>query len=267
MLLNDREIKALIDNGTLRNADPNRVGPVSYDLTTSYFALRQDEYHHEWDLNPGDSVFVATAETVQLPSDICARVLLKNSRIRQGLSLDAPLYFPGHGTRVFFRVTNVSGNRISLNTGNGIAQITFERLDGPVEHPYGGAFTDEMDFSGMGSYTDIYAAETHELQKKAEELRGIERRMYGNVMAIMAIFAAIFTLVNVNMGAASAGLASVVIMNLATVGSFAILVALIAHIMQTGKKGTARLPLVIGVVCFLAVLAIGCLLSLGAVWL
>ena len=42
--------------------------------------------------------------------------------------------------------------------------------------------------------------------------------------------------------------------------------SLVAHIVQTGKKGTARLPFIIDVVCFLAVLAIGCLLSLGAVW-
>ena len=41
---------------------------------------------------------------------------------------------------------------------------------------------------------------------------------------------------------------------------------LVAHIVQTGKKDTVRLPLIIGVFCFLAVLAIGCLLSLGAVW-
>ena len=42
--------------------------------------------------------------------------------------------------------------------------------------------------------------------------------------------------------------------------------SLVTHIVRTGKKGTARLPLIIDVVCFLAVLAIGCLLSLGAVW-
>lgn len=41
--------------------------------------------------------------------------------------------------------------------------------------------------------------------------------------------------------------------------------SLVAHIVQTGKKGTVRLPLIIDVVCFLAVLTIGCLLSLGAV--
>ena len=49
----------------------------------------------------------STSELIHLPSTLVARVMLRNSRIRQGLSLDAPLYFPGHSTRVFFRVTNI----------------------------------------------------------------------------------------------------------------------------------------------------------------
>ena len=75
--------------------------------------------------------------------------LLRNSRIRQGLSLDAPLYFPGHGTRLFYRVTNVSGNTISLDKSKGIAQVAFQRVDGTVAHPYHETFSDELDFNGI----------------------------------------------------------------------------------------------------------------------
>lgn len=93
-------------------------------------------------------------ECIQLPNDLTASILLRNSRIREGLSLDAPLYFPGHGTRLFYRVTNVSGNTISLDRSKGIAQVAFERVDGPVAHPYAGAFSDELNFNGRKVLAD-----------------------------------------------------------------------------------------------------------------
>lgn len=82
---------------------------MSYDLTTDYFYVGGGRASSA-KLMPGDSAFVVAKEIVALPDDLAARALLRNSRIRQGLSLDAPLYFPGHKTAVFFRVTNVSGD-------------------------------------------------------------------------------------------------------------------------------------------------------------
>ena len=37
MLLSDARIKGLIESGVIEDADPDRVGPVSYDLTTYRF--------------------------------------------------------------------------------------------------------------------------------------------------------------------------------------------------------------------------------------
>lgn len=79
-------------------------------------------------------------------------MILRNSRIRQGLHLDAPLYLPGHETIVYYRVTNFSGRAITLKEGDGIAAITFEELPEPVDSPYSGGFQKEMKFSGMGKY-------------------------------------------------------------------------------------------------------------------
>lgn len=251
MLLSDSAIRELIASEVLRDADDSRVGPVSYDLRNAYFAGREGQKCDSWELAPGDSVFVASRETVCLPNDLAARVLLKNSRIRQGLSLDAPLYFPGHNTRLFYRVTNVSGDVIALHVGAGLAQLVFERVEQPVLAPYKGSFSDEMDFSGMGTYTDVYGAEMHAVEKKVDEVKDIERRMYANVMAIMAVFAAIFTLVNVNMAVASAGLESVLAMNLATVGSFSVLVGLIVRISKQEKSHSFRALLAVGAACFI----------------
>lgn len=91
----------------------------------------------------------STSELIRLPSALAARVMLHNSHIRQGLSLDAPLYFPGHSTRVFFRVTNVGQDTIVLDCACGIAQLVFERVEGEVEHSYNGAFADEFDYRGV----------------------------------------------------------------------------------------------------------------------
>ena len=137
-------------------------------------------------------------EGVQLPHTIAARVLLKNSRIREGLTLDAPLYFPGHRTVVYYRVTNVSADTITLCSTRPIAQIAFERVEKPVDNAYKGTFQDEMEFRGMGRYEDVYREEIKQVESTADEIKSVERRMYGNVMAIMAILAGIFTLVSVN---------------------------------------------------------------------
>ena len=77
--------------------------------------------------------------------------------------------------------------------------------------------------------------------------------MYGNVMAIMAILAGIFTLVNVNARAMQADLKTVLTLNLTTVGSFSVLVALIGVVtgnVKGGGKGPICITCAIAVLCF-----------------
>lgn len=251
MVVSDTRIRELIDDDVLQNASADKIGPVSYDLATlAYYT--NDGKTSRVELAPGDSVFVACREAIALPDDLTARVLLRNSRIRQGLGLEAPLYFPGHHTRVFYRVTNLSGDAITLDTNRGIAQLVFEPVDGVVEHPYSGAFSDEMDYRALGRYRDVFANDIKHVEDKAAQVEGIEKRMYGNVLALMAIFAAVFTLVNVNVQAASWQLAKVVVTNLATVGSFAFLVGLITVVVRPREKWACILPWVFTVVAFVA---------------
>lgn len=249
MPVSDTRIRELIQQDVLQNAVADNVGPVSYDLSTKEFYAKNGTTGHV-ELNPGDSVYVSSKETINLPADLTARVLLRNSRIRQGLSLDAPLYFPGHHTRVFYRVTNVSADSISLDAGRGIAQLVFDPVEGKVEKPYEGAFSDELDYQGLGRYSDVYAADMHRIADKTEEVKGIERRMYGNVLALMAIFAAIFTLVNVNVQTASWELAKIITLNLATIGSFASLVGLITVVLKPKERWAKILPWVLATIAF-----------------
>lgn len=251
MPLGDTKIRELFNSGVIEGGDAGNIGPVSYDLTTEAFH-KVDGKSKRVELAPGDSVFVSTVETINLPDDITADVRLRNSRIRLGLSLDAPLYFPGHHTRVFYRVTNVSANAITLDTSKGIAQLVFERVDGGVSSPYHGAFADEFDYAGLGRYESAYADDYRKVSDKLDEVKGIERRMYGNVLAIMAIIAAVFTLVNVNMQTVGDGLPALLACNLCTVGSFAALVALIAAVLRQHDRRSWIVPTVVAVVAFLA---------------
>ena len=133
---------------------------------------------------PGDSVFVATKESIHLPKNLVARVLIKNSRLRQGFTLDAPLYFPGHETVVYFRVTNVSSDEISLSPARPIAQLTFEEVSGEVEHPYQGAFSNEFEFKGLAAAVAADLAQTNGdleplAQALAESSRGKQTKPVG----------------------------------------------------------------------------------------
>ena len=124
----------LIDKQMLEKRDSlispfseSKVGNISYDLTTQTFCNAPGKESSEVTLAPGDTVFVKSREEINLPNDMCAKVLLRNSRIRQGLELTAPVYQPGHHTKVFYRITNISKSTIKLNAADsdGIASILF----------------------------------------------------------------------------------------------------------------------------------------------
>lgn len=254
MLMSDSKIIELVRSGVLCDARLSNVGPVSYDLVTKGFYVDGNEVP-EVELDPGESVFVGSVETVHLPGNIAARIGLKNSRIRQGLSLEAPVYFPGHSTRLFFRVTNVSADTICLDTSKGIAQVMFETVDG-VEHPYEGAFSDEFSFSGLASYENVYGGQVKKVEKKKEEILGIESRIYGNVLTLFGVFAAIFTLVNVNAGALTDGssVSRVVVVDLMVLGGFSLLAAIIDLVVASASNRKSKWQL-------FAVAAISILLS------
>lgn len=204
MLLRDIEIKDLMESKVLTGASSDRVQNIAYDLTTKCFYSDRDTQASEIDLLPNCSVFVGSVECIHLPDDMVAHVSLRNGRIRQGLQLTAPTYQPGHNTRVFFRITNISTSKIHLDTTAGIASISFEKLSGPVARPYDGVFCDEFDFKGLGAYDSKYRSEMTDIEKKVDSIQHIEKKMYGNVITLLTIFIGIFSLLNVNVSLASA---------------------------------------------------------------
>lgn len=254
-MLVDSELRELIKNGVLANADAMRIGPVSYDLRNMLF-YKDGEAMDVVALQPGDSVFVGAEESIILPNNLTAQVVLKNSRIRQGLAIAAPIYFPGHHTRVFFRVSNISGNEIWLDKGHDIAQLIFDRLAVVPDVPYEGAYTDEFEYRGVGSYSDVYGSETRKIQREAEKVENMEQRIYGNVVAIMGVFVAVFSLINVDLSwaKAQASISSLIILNLSIIGGMSAFAGLLSTIL--GSRGIKAAPWVIAAVSFLAAIAL-----------
>lgn len=238
----DNEIRNLAREGLLQDYVEENIQSVCYDLRARYYCTLEDHHRESCILKPGESIFVQCVEGINLPEDTVARVHLRNSRIRQGLTLDAPIYYPGHKTVVFFRITNLSNEAIHLKAYDEIASVTFERLSAAPEEVYRGTFQNEMEFSGLAGYTELFQADMEEIEQKKDDIRYIERNIYSNVIVIMTIFIGIFTLINVNVSLVSSAVISTsvfLIFNLATVGSIAFLAAVLRSFFSQNRQKNA----------------------------
>jgi dCTP deaminase len=90
-------------------------------------------------VHPGEFVLGRTAEYVELPDDIVARVEGKSSLGRLGLIVHATAGFvdPGFKGTLTLEITNLTRVPIKLWAGKPIAQLSFMSLDRPAERPYG----------------------------------------------------------------------------------------------------------------------------------
>lgn len=100
MILCDKQI-CEYGNTLIRPFSKDAVQSIAYDLQTESFTNERGKERTEFSLQPGESVFVRSKEEIKLKADIVGKVILRNSRIRQGLLLTAPVYYPGHNTKVF----------------------------------------------------------------------------------------------------------------------------------------------------------------------
>ena len=90
-------------------------------------------------LHPGEFVLGSTAERVRLPDDIVGRIEGKSSLGRLGLLIHTTAGFVDAGFEGYLtlELSNVATLPITLYPGMKIGQISFLRMDGPAEHPYG----------------------------------------------------------------------------------------------------------------------------------
>jgi dCTP deaminase len=90
-------------------------------------------------LHPGEFVLGQTLERVRLPDDLVGRLEGKSSLGRLGLLIHSTAGFcdPGFEGNLTLELSNVANLPITIYYGMPIGQISFIRMDGPVEHSYG----------------------------------------------------------------------------------------------------------------------------------
>jgi dCTP deaminase len=90
-------------------------------------------------LHPGEFVLGQTMEQVSLPDDLVARLEGKSSLGRLGLLIHSTAGFvdSGFSGNLTLELSNVANLPITIYHGMPIGQISFMRMDGPVESPYG----------------------------------------------------------------------------------------------------------------------------------
>jgi dCTP deaminase len=90
-------------------------------------------------LHPGEFVLGQTLERVTLPDDLVARLEGKSSLGRLGLLIHSTAGFvdSGFSGNLTLELSNVANLPITIYHGMPIGQISFMRMDGPVDRPYG----------------------------------------------------------------------------------------------------------------------------------
>lgn len=258
MILTDKDIKQRIEQGELILSGycESNLNGVSYDLTVDSICSKEEKAA-SYELNPGETIFIKTKEQLSIPDTILGRIAEKNSRMRQGLKVDGPHYQPGHITYAFLRVQNLSSDILLIKSGMKIAQIIFEELTGVPERPYSvqekASFQNEEEYRGLGSYAEEYEKQTkHILDKAKEDLEGISQRIYANVLTIMGILVAVFSLLSINSQAFSEteiDFRYILVMNLSLSLCIVIMMGIILVFVNKAKnKGFLY--------CYIAILAI-----------
>jgi dCTP deaminase len=163
MVLSDRTIRAEIEAGRLvfEPYDPALIQPSSVDVRvdrrfrvfhnarypyidvrkpmddlTELVTVAEDE---PFIVHPGEFVLGQTLERVRLPNDLVGRLEGKSSIGRLGLLIHSTAGFVDSGFEghLTLELSNVANLPITVYHGMPIGQISFMRMDGPVEHPYG----------------------------------------------------------------------------------------------------------------------------------
>lgn len=163
MVLRDQSIREAIEGGRIGidPYDPALIQPSSIDVRVDrrfrvfnnarypYIDVRQEmegltelvevEGDEPFILHPGEFVLGQTLERVSMPDDLVARLEGKSSLGRLGLLIHSTAGFidAGFAGNLTLELSNVANLPITIYHGMPIGQISFMRMDAPVETPYG----------------------------------------------------------------------------------------------------------------------------------
>ena len=247
MVLVDKEIRQRLkdDLPLIENVDNSLINCVSCDLTVKN-VVNKKMNDNKYELLPGCVVFVETNESLNMHNDLLGIVTEKNSRMRQGLKVDAPRYHPGHSTHIFLRVQNISDKAITISKNSKIAQIMFEKLSDIPDIPYNNqndsSYNQETEYIGFGKYENEYSGQIRDLDETIhqakEDIDTASHRIYSNVLALMGIIVAVFSLITINYNSATQqniSLKFLIAMNLSLGFCIVLLMGLIFLFINTKK--------------------------------
>jgi dCTP deaminase len=163
VVLSDRTIRQEIEAGRIvfDPYDPSMVQPSSVDVRVDgkFRVFHNARYPYidvrkpmedltelveigpddSFILHPGEFVLGQTLERVRLPDDLVARLEGKSSLGRLGLLIHSTAGFvdAGFEGNLTLELSNVANLPITIILGMPIGQISFMRMDGPVDTPYG----------------------------------------------------------------------------------------------------------------------------------
>ena len=236
MYLSGKTLKnEIVNNSVIDGFCDKNFGISSYDLRIQ--KIIKSKTHEELDkyeLKSGEVVFISTIENIDLPDDMIAMITPRNSCIRMGLDIAAPVYQPGHHTKIFVRVENMSDNEIMLSAEDSICSCMFYQLKEKVDKPYNGTFSREFNYTDSGEFHDIKIPKAIEIEKKIESIENAEKGIYSTVITLMTIFIGIFSLINLNVNFLSkeVDVAYLLVYNLTSLGSIFALVSLISSVLS-----------------------------------
>lgn len=164
MVLSDTDIQKQIaqDNLSIEPYEKDNVEPASVDLRlgTEHKLVRArgpasnnvvdaasdttdglvyDELESPLIVSPGAFILTTTLERVEIPDDIVAHVLGRSSLGRLGISVHQTAGYidPGFTGDITLELSNHGPAPVSLEPGQRICQIVFEKLSSKAERPYG----------------------------------------------------------------------------------------------------------------------------------
>ena len=201
MILVDKEIKQRADEIFQEGYIESNVTAISYDLHIQGI-ISEEGLLKIYTIRPGEVVFIKTKEKIKMPLDLMGRIGEKNSRMRQGIVVAGPHYYPGHCTYLYLRVQNITSGTVKIKEGDKIAQIFFEQLRTAPEidyaHQPNASFNDEDEYRGLAKYKDEYEDRMEKLKNVNKDLDEKVNNIYTNILTLMGLFVSVFSLVMVN---------------------------------------------------------------------
>lgn len=133
-----KQFKTPLNAKTAKAFNPREPYPEDWVLTTKIEHVAEGA-EAAFILEPGVFTLATTLERVKMPRNLVARVEGKSSLGRLGLIIHATAGFidPGFVGNITLEMMNLSPRPIDLIIGMRICQLSFDKVDGRVERPYG----------------------------------------------------------------------------------------------------------------------------------